>query len=229
MVMCEDGVAAHGVSQHDRGGSIPASSLHFWHDEHMYAQGLVERFHYSRRWPSNVQSVTVAHVDGGLFGNKGDAVGAVVFSIPGTRWRHPVWELSRLVRGDAKIVLSALVAAGVRRCRRQGAHLLVSFADATQGHHGGIYQACGWAYNGKRDAGMDGVVVGGVFVPGRSANSRWGTRSPERLAGKGVTATAHYDDGKHLYWKSLTKTGAEWADALELKRVAYPKPTADGA
>lgn len=217
---------AHGGHLPNGGGSIPASSLHFWHDEHNYAQDLVERFHYSRRWPSNVQSVTVAHADGGLFGNKGDAVGAVVFSIPGTRWRFPVWELSRLVRGSVPIALSALVAAGVRRCRKQGAHLLVSFADRTHGHHGGIYQACGWAYAGLRDRHMDGVTVGGVFVPGRSANSRWGTRSPQKLAAMGVVAEPHYDEGKHLYWLAVSPTGRQWAQALWLGSVAYPKAAA---
>lgn len=219
----EDSVAAHDVNQHVRGGSIPASSLHFWHDEPRFAQELVERFHYSRRWPSNVQSVTVAHVSGGLFGNKGDAVGAVVFTIPGTRWRVPVWELARLVRGEQPIALSALVAAGVRRCRKQGAHLLVSFADRTHGHHGGIYQACGWRYAGVRDRRMDGVMYQGRFIGGRAANHKWGTQSPKKLAEMGVVVEPHYDEGKHLYFLALTSTGREWSQTLGLTEQSYPK------
>ena len=226
MTIREDSVAAHDVNQHVRGGSIPASSLHFWHDEHRFAQDLVERFHYSRRWPSNVQSVTVAHVAGGLFGNKGDAVGAVVFTIPGTRWRFPVWELARLVRADAPIALSALVAAGVRRCRKQGGHLLVSFADRTHGHHGGIYQACGWAYAGLRKPARDAVIHNGVLVPCRTANHKWGSNSPKRLAERGIIVEPHYDDGKHLYWLALTPTGATWAQTLGLAKQSYPKRTA---
>lgn len=229
----EDSVAAHDVNQHVRGGSIPASSLHFWHDEPRFAQELVERFHYSRRWPSNVQSVTVAHVSGGLFGNKGDAVGAVVFTIPGTRWRVPVWELARLVRGEQPIALSALVAAGVRRCRKQGAHLLVSFADRTHGHHGGIYQACGWAYNGLRKQRIEGVILGGEYIPQRNCRHKFGSslstvavieRESKRL---GLEFVPKFDEGKHLYWLALTPTGAKWARSLQLAQMPYPKKDAE--
>lgn len=198
---------------------------HFWFNESDEASSLVTRFHYSRRWPSNVQLVVTAHVSGGLFGTKGPAVAAVVFSIPGTRWRYPVWELSRLVRADGlTLPLSKLVARGVKRCREMGAHLLVSFADATQGHHGGVYQACGWHYGGQREPRMDGLLVRGAFVPGRVANHRWGTQSPAKLADMGVDVVPHYDMGKHLYWKALDATGETWAHDLRLRTLAYPKP-----
>src|SRR5688572_4958593 len=102
--LCVDSVAAHGELPVHKSGSIPASTLHFWFGEHADAMDLVERFHYSHRWPSNVQMVATAHTAGGLFGNKGECVAAVVFSIPGTRWSEDVLELSRLVRRDGERV-----------------------------------------------------------------------------------------------------------------------------
>ena len=225
MERCEGSVKAHSGHQSTGGGSIPAPSLHYWFGETEEAQWLVEKFHYSKRWPSNVQFIVTAHLDGGLFGNKGEAVGAVVYSIPPTRWSVPVLELSRLVRADsARFQLSALVGMSVRRLRRSGdVNILVSFADWTQGHHGGIYQACGWKYNGQRDRAMDGLVIDGEFVPGRGANNRFGTRSPALLKERGIEAEPHWDEGKHLYWLAWGE-GLKTAADVGLKSVPYPKP-----
>jgi hypothetical protein len=210
-----DSVTAHGGCQPDRGGSIPASTLHLWIGETDAATDLVKTYHYSRRWPSNIQFVMTAHEAGGLFGNKGDALAAVVYSIPGARWRFPVLELCRLVRrDDAKVPLSWLIARSVAALKKRGAHLLVSFADAQQGHHGGVYKASNWNYYGMRKAAREGVIVGGVFVPCRTANHRWGTNSPAKLVEMGIDATPKYDEGKHLYWLALTKQGQAWADEL---------------
>lgn len=207
-------------------GSIPASTLHYWFGNNDEAVQLVERFHYSKRWPSNVQQVMTAHEAGGLFGNRGRAVAAVVYSIPPTRWSEDVWELARLVRRDDVLCqLSAIVAASVRRLKRiDTPGLLVSFADWTQMHHGGIYQACGWSYHGKRAEAMDGVIIDGQFVPGRSANSAYGTRSPRRLKERGITAEAHWDAGKHLYWLALNPNGLAKAERIGLDSTSYPKP-----
>ena len=194
------------------------------------ADQLVRRFHYSARWPSNVQMVATGHADGGLFGDDGECLAALTFSIPPTRWSEPVWELSRLVRREgAEINLTALIAFACKVARAQGADLLVSFADWTQGHHGGIYQAASWNFAGKRDRAMDGVMIGGAFVPGRSCNSAFGTRSPARLAVQGIDALPHYDEGKALYWRALNRVGKAKAARLELSALPYWKPSLDAA
>lgn len=189
---------------------------------------LVEEFHYSHRMAGNVQLVGTWHEAGGLFSDYGPAVAAVTFSIPPTRWSEPVWELSRLVRKDeARITLSGLVSQAMTFMRRsRPCDLVVSFADHTQGHHGGIYQACSWNYAGKRDRSVDGCIIEGVFVPGRSLNSRYGTRSAEKL--KAIVGTEaiepHYDEGKFLYWKPLSREGGRQAERLKLAKLPYPKP-----
>lgn len=194
------------------------------------ARGIIEQFHYSGRWPGSVQFVGSFHEDGGLFGDAGEIVAACVFSIPPTRWSENVLELSRLVRVErARPPLSSLIARTVNWVKaRKGADLLVSFADATQSHHGGIYQACSWSFDGKRERRMDGLTVNGEFVAGRSANSRWGTRSPTRLQarlGAHHEIIPHWDAGKYLYWRALTKEGKRKALRLGLRSDAYPKPT----
>lgn len=202
-------------------------SLHFRIGHADDAEALIKEFHYSHRMAANVQCVGTWHEDGGLFGDYGPPIAAVVFSIPPTRWSEPVWELSRLVRReDAKPTLSRLISMACAYIQRSGEmDLLVSFADNTQGHHGGVYQACSWRYDGKRDRTVDGVVVNGEFVPGRSANSRWGTRSPAKLmAERGVIAEPHFDEGKYLYWRPLSKAGERKAARLGLTSNPYPKP-----
>lgn len=192
------------------------------------ASELVERFHYSGRVPANLQCVGTWHASGGLFGDAGDAVAACFFSIPPTRWSEDLLELSRLVRhSDVTVPLTGLISATVRfMISHRHIDLLVSFADATQGHHGGIYQAASWKYAGQRERRMDGLLLDGSFMPGRNANHKFGTRSPiklrERFPDRSIQP--HYDEGKHLYWRAVNKAGQKKATRLGLAALEYPKP-----
>lgn len=201
--------------------------IHFHDNRYDDACELVVRYHYSKRVPSNVQYVGTWHIDGGLFGGSGEAVAACFLSIPPTRWSENVLELSRLVRrDDATIQITGLIAQTARFAASRGADLLVSFADETHGHHGGVYQAASWNYDGRRDCRMGGIVMDGQFIPGRSCNSRFGTRSPTKLASMfpDRMVAPHYDLGKHLYWRALNKEGRRKAERIGLHKIAYPKP-----
>lgn len=202
--------------------------MNFWVDSaKQEAEDLVVKYHYSHRVPANVQCVVTAHEDGGLFGDRGPAVAAVLFSIPPTRWSETVWELSRLIKIDGvDLPLTSLIAYACDIIRRRKeCHLLVSFADSTAGHHGGIYQAASWAFDRQRENSVSGIVVDGEYIPGRSANSRWGTRSPAALQERfGVTAENRWDTGKYLYWRALDKAGRQQAQRLGLRSMPYPKP-----
>ena len=193
------------------------------------ANQLVLRYHYSHRIPSNIQQVLTWHEPGGLFGASGEAIAAVYFTIPSARWSEDVWELSRLVRVDeSTIQLSRLIAKAIRFLKANRLiDLVVSFADATQGHHGGIYQACSWNYGGMRPPRMDGLLINGVFETGRACNHRYGTRSASRLKRlkPGWHVEEHWDKGKYLYWKAIWKSGFKKADRLGLELLSYPKPT----
>ena len=194
------------------------------------AATLIREFHYSHRVPANIQLCVTWHAEGGLFGDLGPAIAAVLFSIPPTRWSEEVWELSRLVRSDdAQISLTRLISRAVKLCKGR-IDLLVSFADWTQHHHGGIYQAATWNYAGMRKPTMDGVLVEGVFVPGRSSNRAYGTTSPRLLSQKlGKDVIGHYDEGKHLYWRALSREGERKAERLGLECLPYPEPSLKSA
>jgi hypothetical protein len=223
----DDVVATCPANQQGHGGSIPASALYFRIGQVEEARKLVLLHHYSRRWP-NASFVGTFHRSGGLFGTSGDAVAACVFGTPPTRWSEPVVELNRLVRvPNERIPLTKLVSMCVKKLRKDGVHLLVSFADASEGHHGGIYQACNWNYAGQRSPRMDGIIIDGVFVPGRTCNANWGTQSPKQLRQRlpNSTIEPHYDVGKHLYWLALNDSGRERAERLALCALDYPKPS----
>lgn len=190
---------------------------------------LVRGFHYSRRMPGNIQHCYAIRKPGGFFGDTGEPVAGAIFSIPPTRWGEELIELTRLVRHPAcDVPLSSLIAFSAGWLRKAGWALAVSFADRTQGHHGGIYQAAGWNYDGCRDRTMDGVMIDGVFKPGRSCNSQWGTRSPDKLREMfpDRAIEPHFDEGKHCYWKPLAVAGKSKARRLGLQRLPYPKPNA---
>lgn len=208
-------------------------TLHFRIGEVDAASVLVRKHHYSERWPANVQVVGTWHADGGLFGDRGEALAACAFSIPPTRWSVELWELCRLVRHpNVKLSLTGLIAATCDFIRsRKLMDLLVSYADATQKHHGGVYQAASWNYNGQRKAARDGLFIDGVWFPCRNANHKFGTNSPEKLRAilPDAKIEEHIDLGKHLYWRALSKSGERKAAHLGLKRQAYPKPKQEAA
>lgn len=192
---------------------------------------LVRQFHYSRRMPQNILHCYAIRSAGGLFGDKGDVLAGVIFSHPPTRWSEQLAELSRLVRHpDCDVPLSKLIAFSCHWLKLAKRPLLVSFADKTQGHHGGIYQACGWNYDGCRDRRMDGLLIDGRFIPGRTCNHTFGTQSPDKVRElhPNKSIEPHYDEGKHLYWKPLMVAGRTMAKRLGLKAIPYPKPNAAG-
>jgi hypothetical protein len=218
------------VVGHSSTDTISAADLHFWLGQRDEAVALAKTFHYSHCAPTNIQLVGTFHTAGGLFGDLGPAVAAIFFSIPPTRWSEDVLELSRLVRAESYCVpLTRLISLACKRLKADGIDLLVSYADAGAGHHGGIYQACAWNYDGQRDSRMDGLMINGRFVPGRTCNHLYGTRSPAKLrhAKPGWKIEPHYDIGKHLYWRALSRSGKAKAARLGLKCTAYPKPDWD--
>ncbi len=110
------------------------------------------RWHYSKRLPTGkANCIGVWEED--------KFIGAVIFSLGaspylGKRWKLPqqsVCELTRVALTAHRAPVSRIIAIAVRLVRRRnpGLRLIASFADPLHGHHGGIYQACGWIYTGK--------------------------------------------------------------------------------
>lgn len=188
---------------------------------------LVEQFHYSGYVPTNVQYCAGLELNGQL-------VAGIIYTIPATRWSEKVFELARLVRHpDYTPPLTKLISKSVKELRRRkGADLIVSFADSTHQHHGGVYQAASWNFHEKRKPSCDAFYVDGQLVPRRTCNHRYGTSSVKEMAEIaylfGFDCKPHYDTGKILYWRSLDKNGSTKAERLGLKSQGYIKPLFGG-
>lgn len=144
------------------GGSTPTSALHL--DKHAYevrpcpladAQQMVRNHHYSK---GGSNTAVYTH---GLFERNSGKLIAVAWWLPPTRvacesvnrecWKQ-VLSLTRLVcLPDApKNSASFLLAHSVRLIRKEGRFKsLVTYADESQNHTGGIYRASGWTYVGR--------------------------------------------------------------------------------
>lgn len=119
------------------------------------ARYAVTHWHYSRKMPVG-RSLYFGAYENGRF------VGVVIFGRGanldlGTRYGLTglqVCELTRIALRQHQVPVSQIVPAAVSQLRRTspGLRLVVSFADPTEGHHGGIYQAMNWLYLGKSAA-----------------------------------------------------------------------------
>jgi len=86
-----------------------------------------------------------------------EIVGAAVFAAPPRetpkRYEANVWELARLFVDDAmpKNTETWFVSRCLRFVAARDVELVVSYADPSAGHHGGIYRAGNWIADGKTD------------------------------------------------------------------------------
>lgn len=85
-----------------------------------------------------------------------------------------ICELTRVALSSHKTPVSRILAMCIRMLKKQspGLRMIVSFADASQGHHGGIYQASGWIYVGGSET--HGYKLNGKTVHPKTLHSRYG-------------------------------------------------------
>ncbi|RLK54839.1 hypothetical protein CLV68_5228 [Actinokineospora cianjurensis] len=102
-----------------------------------------------------------------------------------------VAELVRVALTDHAAPVTQMIAATLRQLRAAspGLRLVVSFADTTQGHHGGIYQAGNWIYTGTTDPHTLSYVVHGREIHGRSLRHLAVARGPGETAEEFVRRT----------------------------------------
>lgn len=213
------------------GGSIPTPSLQF-HVRKIQvtdAWPLIRDYHYSCLLPAN-KVVTF-----GAFEND-RLIAVALFGRP-FGWKQKVIELTRLVREpSSNIILSKFLSVCCKLLKQiPDCHLLVSYADPQQGHHGGIYQASGFLYGGQgarstngNKNGFDGYIVDGIFVPWRTCVKRYGVASLKKLKTllPNQQVVARRRPLKHLYWRALDERGSQQAIASSLLSLPFPKPKA---
>lgn len=191
---------------------------------HEAAKYAVEHWHYSRSMPAG-KMVRAGVWESGRF------VGCVIFSrgaaqhigSPYGLKQTEVCELTRVALTQHDTPTSRIVAIAVKMLKRlnSGLRLVVSFADTSQGHHGGIYQAGGWAYVGSME--YHALKIHGRIVHPRTCHSLYGSK------GQGIPwLREHVDPNaerirngiKHKYLYPLDKAMRAQIEPL---RQPYPK------
>jgi len=128
------------------------------------AKYAVEHWHYSRRMPTPPHVILGAWEDSRF-------VGVVVFSRGAApRSASPfgistieIAELTRVALRDHQSPVSRILRIAVIMLRQQcpGLRLLISYADPEHGHIGGIYQAAGWLFLGRRPGTSEYIAPDG--------------------------------------------------------------------
>jgi hypothetical protein len=189
---------------------------------------LIRDYHYSKRMPSAIRYSFCVRETGGLFGDTGELLAAAVFGQPVNRnWDKTAVELQRLVRTpNYTEPLSRLIAWSLKWLRgNTKIPFVLSYADTSKGHHGGIYQASGFLFAGERTESCPAFLLPcGTEKHSRQVNRELGTRSISAVAKLRPDWTPIQGEPKYLYIKPLRQKEKQLLKRLQLKRQPYPKP-----
>jgi hypothetical protein len=175
----------------------------------------VSRWHYSKCLP------TARSVKFGVWEQE-KFIGVVIFGDGvspslGTGYgleQREVSELTRVALGDHQATVSKILSVTVRFLRKEnpGLKLLVSYADPDRSHHGGIYQASNWIYQGQR-------AIVQTWFRGKWRND---TTVQRAVSGQRDKFMHRKTQGKHKYVLALCRDKALLAE-IEKRREPYPK------
>lgn len=183
---------------------------------HEAAKYACEKWHYSGCIPKSKLAKIGIWEDGKF-------IGCIIFGVGATSDLVKQYglkseqgcELVRiaLTKHDSQVSRIIAIALIILRKTFTGLRLVVSFADPTQGHHGGIYQASGWLFSGD-SAASDEYIYCGKRWQGRSfRNSFKGMeRHPDVTIVKGSS--------KHRYLMPLDE---EMRKQVQSLAKPYPK------
>lgn len=188
------------------------------------AKYAVEKWHYSRQMPT-FKLVTFGVWEDDKF------VGTVIFgggATPNLLKPYGLGpfegcELVRVSMTTHRTPVSRVIAIALRMLRKAfpGLRLVVSFADPTEGHSGGIYKAGGWIYTGTMGDARYYKINGRIWHP-RSVVQKGCSNSLEAVQKFfSPTATAVIKAGKHRYLMPLDDAMRE-----QIAPLAQPYPAA---
>ena len=118
-------------------------------------------------------------------------------------------ELVRIALSKHKSFVSEIMSKSILFLKKENARvrLLVSFADPSEGHHGGIYQATNWIYTGKQQDSIEYISPSGKRVHGRMVKKKGWTVCMGKVR-KTLTpeqCVPVVKPGKHRYLMPLDK------------------------
>jgi hypothetical protein len=162
---------------------------------HEAAKYAVENWHYSKRLPMPPLVKIGAWEDGKY-------IGCVLFSrganqnigAPYGLAQTECCELVRVALRNHATPVTRIVAIALRFLRKNapGIRLAVSYADPSEGHHGGIYQGGGWVYAGESGSATKYLHDG-----------RW--KHSREVNAVSFASTGQPGSGKIRNWQSLPK------------------------
>lgn len=133
-------------------------------------------WHYSRSVPASRLMVLGVWEDTEFKGVVTFSRGATArIGAPYKLTQVEICELTRVALREHVAPVSRIVAIALRMLRKAcpGLRLVISYAAGEQGHHGGIYQAGNWIYEGPMDS--YGFVIKGEFKHARIMSVRYGS------------------------------------------------------
>jgi len=189
---------------------------------HDAAKHAVENWHYSRVLPVP-PLVKIGAWECSAF------IGAVIFSRgannnllkPFGLLQTEGCELTRVALTSHSTPVSRVVrlAIGFLKRNSPGMRLIVSFADPSEGHHGGIYQAGNWIYTGRQPETVEYIAPDGKQWHGRmvSKDGKIKVQGQYRKCWRTDQCTAIRRPGKHRYLMPLD-------DEMRAKIAPLAKP-----
>lgn len=174
---------------------------------HAAAKYACEHWHYSGCLPMG-KLVKVGAWENGKF------IGVVIFGRGATPNLGKPYglaqtecvELVRIALRDHATPVSKIAAIAIRILKKSNPNvrLIVSFADRSQGHHGGIYQAGNWVYSGEGQPATFYMIKGKLTHP-RSIGAKGLAQNMKGARQLDPKAEAVEVPGKHRYLMPLDK------------------------
>ena len=186
---------------------------------HEAAKYAVEKWHYSRTMPVSKNNMI------GIWEDK-KYIGCIVFAWGanpnlckpyGLKMTECV-ELVRVAMTNHVSPVSRVVSIAIRMVQIQnpGIRLLVSFADTSEGHNGGIYQAGNWVYSGRTSPKFDYMLNGNKLQRRAYTGKNFGAAAMQLPSGAKKVESPF----KHRY---LYPLDAAMRAQIEPLRKPYPK------
>lgn len=186
------------------------------------AKYACEHWHYSRAIPAGKRVMVGVWEDDSFRGCVifGSGANNHIGSPYGLK-QTEICELTRVALRSHKTPVSRIVRIAIKYLLKvaPSTKMIVSYADPSQGHHGGIYQAGNWVYVGKGTSNRE-IRINGKKTHKRTVFSRYGRNGIEALQKIGINAHVVLLPQKLKYLMPLSKDMKELAEKL---RKPYPK------
>jgi hypothetical protein len=142
-------------------------------------------------------------------------------------------ELTRVALSGHCAPVSRIIKIALKflRDNSPGLRLIVSFADPSHGHHGGIYQAGGWIYTGKQQDSVEWLAPDGKVWHGRMVKAKgWTTcHGVRRKTWMPDQCTKVIKPGKHRYLMPLDPEMRDKILPLAQPYLKRPKQATPGS